>query len=54
MAIALNSLKPKYSVTEAGNVYVKLNMLEQQFSTDVLSALVQAALVVKKDPRHEE
>lgn len=53
MAIALNSLQPRYAVTHEGSVYVKLNMLGQQFSTDILSSLVRAAMIVKDDEHHE-
>jgi len=54
MALALNSLQPRYAVTRQGAVYVKLNILEQQFSTDILSAIVKGAMTVKKSHQHEE
>ena len=53
-AIALNSLKPRYAVTHKGSVYVKLNMLGQQFSTDVLSAIVRGAMIVKEYQHHDQ
>lgn len=54
MAIALNSLQPRYAVTQQGSVYVKLNMLGQQFSTDVLSAIIKATMTVKEYQHHDE
>ena len=54
MALALNSLQPRYSVTRQGAVYVKLNILEQQFSTDVLSAIVKGAMTVQESQHHEK
>ncbi|WP_058485246.1 late competence development ComFB family protein [Defluviitalea phaphyphila] len=53
-AIALNSLKPHYIVTQKGRLYTKLNTLQQQFDVDILSALIKAAIIVKRNPRHEE
>jgi len=54
MALALNSLKPRYAVTKQGAVYVKLNILEQQFSTDILSAIVKGAMTVQESQHHEK
>lgn len=54
MAIALNSLKPRYSVTRRGAVYVKISMLEQQYTTDVLAAIIRASMIVKDCDHHEE
>lgn len=47
-AIALNKLKPRYVVAE--KVAALLN--ERQASSDVMTAIVQAILVVKAHPRH--
>lgn len=52
-ALALNSLPPKYIVSEKGEVYSKINRLMQQFEVDVLAAITKAAIVVKRNPRHE-
>ncbi|EQB85754.1 competence protein ComFB [Clostridium punense] len=51
-AIALNNLKPIYVVTQAGNVYAKVNELEIQFSADVIKELVKAISIVSKNPHH--
>lgn len=52
-AIALNGLPPKYVVTEKGELYSKVNILQQQFEVDVIAAITKAADIVKKHPRHE-
>lgn len=51
-AIALNTLPPKYIVTEKGEVFTKANELTVQFEADVTRALVEAIEVVKGHPRH--
>lgn len=51
-AIALNSLPPKYIVTEKGELYSKSNVLRQQFEVDIISAITKAAVIVKRNPRH--
>jgi len=53
-AIALNELPPKYIVTEKGELYSKVNSLKQQFEVDVISAITRAAVLVKRNPRHEQ
>jgi len=52
-AIALNELPPKYVVTAIGELYTKVNELEQQFSVDVQTAIIKAALIVGKNPKHD-
>jgi competence protein ComFB len=52
-AIALNDLPPKYIVTDKGELYSKVNSLKQQFEVDVISALTKAAVMVKRNPRHD-
>lgn len=52
-AIALNDLPPKYIVTEKGELYSKINALRQQFEVDVIAAITKAAVIVKRNPRHE-
>ena len=53
VAMALNSLAPKYVVTENGRLYTKANSFQQQFEVDALSAITNAAIKVKEKPRHE-
>lgn len=52
-AIALNDLPPKYIVSEKGELYSKINALRQQFEVDVIAAITKAAVLVKRNPRHE-
>ncbi|MCX7747486.1 MAG: late competence development ComFB family protein [Clostridia bacterium] len=52
-AIALNSLPPKYIVSEKGELYSKINSLKQQSEVDVISAITKAAVLVKRNPRHD-
>lgn len=51
-ALALNDLPPKYIVTEKGELYSKINSLSQQFEVDIISAITKAAVLVKRNPRH--
>jgi len=51
-AVALNSLPPKYYLTEKGGVYSKVNELDQQFRTDVITAISKAIQKVKAKPNH--
>mgnify|MGYP000657231193 FL=1 len=53
-AIALNELPPKYIVTEKGELYSKVDSLRQQFEVDVISAITKAAVLVKRNPRHDQ
>lgn len=52
-AIALNKLPPRYVVTDKGNSYSKLNEMEMQFEVDVETAIIKAAMIVGKNPRHQ-
>jgi len=52
IAIALNELPTKYVVSEKGELYTKLNELEQQFEIDVETAIVKAAATVSRNPKH--
>ena len=52
-ALALNFLPTRYVVTEKGEMYTKLSMLEQQFSIDIITAISRAVIIVKSHPRHD-
>lgn len=52
IAIALNDLPTKYVVSEKGELYTKLNELEQQFEIDVETAIIKAAVLVSRNPKH--
>lgn len=54
IALALNELPPKYVATKKGQLYSKLNILESQFSVDVIAALTKAVNVVKENKRHDD
>lgn len=50
-ALALNRLKPHYVVmSEQNEEYRRKN--EEMYASEVTSALIQAILLVKKEPRH--
>jgi len=53
LAIALNSLPPKYVVTKKGELYTKLNTLQHQFDVDIISAIAKASVIVSRNPRHD-
>ena len=54
MAIALNSLPPKYIVTTKGQLFTKVSALQQQFDVDIIAAITKAAVIVSRAPRHEK
>ncbi|MFZ7121281.1 MAG: late competence development ComFB family protein [Eubacteriaceae bacterium] len=51
-ALALNQLPPKYTVTEKGETYTKINSLENQIRVDILREVLNAIIVVKKNCSH--
>lgn len=53
-AKALNDLPPQYIVTRKGEIYSKINCLKVQFEVDVISAITKAAILVKRNPMHDE
>ncbi|MEA4848240.1 MAG: late competence development ComFB family protein [Clostridiaceae bacterium] len=52
IALALNALPTKYVVSAKGELYAKLRELEQQFDVDVETAIIKAAVIVNKNPKH--
>lgn len=54
IAFALNHLPPRYVATELGRLVSKAQSYESQFHTDVITALSEAAEMVRKKPRHGE
>jgi len=52
IALALNSLPPRYVVTCEGEVYARTSQLRQQYCTDITVALIQAIRKVHNCPRH--
>ena len=53
LAIALNTLPPKYVVTKKGELYTKLSHLKTQFEVDTIAAIAQASAIVSRNPRHD-
>lgn len=53
MALALNSLPPKYIVRRTGYIYAKSNELTTQFRVDILVAVMKAKEMVSSTPRHD-
>lgn len=51
-AHALNQLPPRYVVTSSGSVISKADSMRIQHLTDVRTALLQAAQLVRENPRH--
>ena len=54
VALALNSLPPRYVVTDQGETYTRVKGLEAQFNIDVLTAISNAIVVVNSRPHHDE
>lgn len=52
IAIALNSVKPKYVVTPKGFAYARMDNLEAQFEADTIVAVSRAIKAVREHPRH--
>lgn len=52
MVWALNRLHPKYSVSEKGRFFTKLEEEEVQSKADVVRELAKAITNVSKNPRH--
>jgi competence protein ComFB len=51
-ALALNALPPKYIVTRKGETFTRIRLMEVQFSTDIVTAIIQAIEVVGTKPNH--
>lgn len=51
-ALALNDLPPRYIVTAAGQMYQKTQLLRQQYEVDAMAAIIKAAVIVNRSPRH--
>lgn len=52
-ALALNSLPPRYIVTEKGERFVRITELENQFMVDILAAISNAISIVNKQPHRD-
>ncbi len=52
IAISLNNIRPRYVVSEKGELYTKLSTLEAQNEADVIAQMARACVIVKNNPRH--
>lgn len=50
----LNHLPPKYIASSKGELYAKLDFLDQQFETNIITTLMNASELIRKNPRHEQ
>lgn len=51
-ALALNKLKVRYVVSNKGELYKKIEGLNEQVKVDAIEAITEAALLVAKNPKH--
>lgn len=54
IALALNSVPPKYVVTKKGELYGRANMMTNQSDTDIVKEVTKAIEIVRVNPRHDE
>lgn len=52
IAYALNQLPPKYVGLQEGEAYAKRFILQKEYRTRVMAALVRGAEIVRENPRH--
>lgn len=52
IALALNELPPKYTVTHKGMLFTKIASYENQYSADISKALTKSCMMVMESPRH--
>ncbi len=52
LALALNSLPPKYVVTNIGNAVTNVDLSSSQWTANVTMAVCKAIETVKSRPRH--
>lgn len=53
-AFALNSIKPRYTVSEAGTIMTRAELLDPSSMANILVALATAVELVSRKPRHDE
>lgn len=53
ISCALNRLAPHYVDTERGRAFVRVNTMSSQFEIDILTAIYEAAEIVRRHPRHD-
>ncbi len=54
-ALALNSIKPKYVVSEAGKIYTTaLNEIDKQEGVSITTQVIKSVETVSANPKHDE
>lgn len=53
-AYVLNHITPRYVASEKGELFSKVQELNQNNNTDILMKIVSAAEIIKESPRHEK
>lgn len=53
-AIALNNLPPKYTVTDKGELYTKLDTFRNQVHVDIMKEVMNAMIVVRNKRSHSD
>lgn len=53
LAYALNNSKPKYCVTNTGEVYAKISQLQGQVDADLVRIITDAVGRISQSPRHD-
>jgi len=52
LALALNSIPPRYVVTQRGALFAKISSYGTQYQTDIFSHLTKACVTVSQSPSH--
>ncbi len=53
-AYVLNHVTPRYVASEKGELFSKVQELNQNSNTDILMKIVSASEIIKERPRHEK
>lgn len=53
IAYVLNHVTPRYVASEKGELFSKVQELNQNSNTDILMKIVSAAELIKERPRHD-
>lgn len=54
LALTLNQLKPKYVMTDEGELYAKLTLLSQEEDYNLTMVIAKAIKMVNDNPRHSK
>lgn len=53
-AYVLNHVAPRYVASEKGELFSKVQELNQNSNTDILRKIVSASEIIKESPRHDK